>query len=94
MTEQKLIIGYQTALDFWRAARAASSDLQEPEAVGRTYGRLPQDVGSRAARHRAAWRRRPDRRCCPQEVRAGKEPARDPSFLLRTHVFPQPLLYR
>ena len=88
MAEQKLIIGYQTALDFWRAARVASSDLQEPEAVGRTYGRL------RAARHRAAWRRRPDRRCCPQEVRAGKEPARDPSFLLRTHVFPQSLLYR
>lgn len=50
MAEQKLIIGYQTALDFWRAARVASSDLQEPEAVGRTYGRLPQDVGSRTRR--------------------------------------------
>ena len=50
MAEQTLIIGYDTALSFWRAARVASSILQEPEMVGRTYGRLPQAATALARR--------------------------------------------
>lgn len=50
MAKQQLIVGYDTALEFWRETRATSSELQELEGEGRTYGRLPQTVTTIARR--------------------------------------------
>ena len=48
-----IIIGYESALEFWRSVRAAGGDASGmDEAVGRTYGRLPlgpRELASRAA---------------------------------------------
>lgn len=50
MAKHQLIVGYDTALEFWRETRATSSELQELEGEGRTYGRLPQTTTSIARR--------------------------------------------
>lgn len=86
MAEQTLIIGYNTAIEFWRAARVASSSLQEPETVGRTYGRLPQTPTSLARRAIELLGAE-----APIDVVAPKVGARMKSPLIRAHSCAAPL---
>lgn len=54
MREDRLIVGYESALDFWRATRAAASVQHVLEPSGRTYGALrpspPPSLSERASR--------------------------------------------
>lgn len=86
MAEQTLIVGYNTALEFWRAARVASSSLQEPEVVGRTYGRLPQSPTSLARRAIELLGTE-----APIDVVASKVEARMRSPIIRAHSCAAPL---
>lgn len=86
MAGQTLIIGHNTALEFWRAARVASDNLQEPEVVGRTYGRLPQTPSSLARRAIALCGAEP-----PIDAVAPKAGARMKSRLVRPHSSSAPL---
>lgn len=86
MAEQTLIVGYNTALEFWRAARVASSSLQEPEVVGRTYGRLPQSPTSLARRAIELLGAE-----APIDVVASKVEARMRSPIIRAHSCAAPL---
>lgn len=49
---QKMIVGYESALEFWRRARAASLTPAEDDAMGRVYGARqldPAELSARAA---------------------------------------------
>lgn len=50
MREDRLIVGYESALDFWRATRAAASVQHVLEPSGRTYGALRPPLSERASR--------------------------------------------
>lgn len=43
-----MIVGYETALNYWRVTRTASVSQQVPDPEGRVYGALPLSVSERA----------------------------------------------
>ena len=47
---QKMIVGYESALEFWRRARAASLTPAEDDLTGRIYGARPLDPAELSAR--------------------------------------------
>lgn len=50
MREDRLIVGYESALGFWRATRAAASVQHVLEPSGRTYGALRPSLSERVRR--------------------------------------------
>lgn len=50
MGERGLVIGYESALAFWRRARAGAAGADEGEPIGATYGRGRPSAGELAAR--------------------------------------------
>ena len=48
MSERRLVVGYESALDFWRAVRAAAAERDVLEPTGKTYGARPLTLSERA----------------------------------------------
>ena len=48
MGERRLVVGYESALDFWRAVRVAAAERDVLEPTGKTYGARPLTLSERA----------------------------------------------
>ena len=63
---RELIVGFQTALDFWRSARIAEGGIAWLESEGRIYG--ARDLTLREQAQRPVSRRGPHRRRCRKSL--------------------------
>lgn len=79
--ERRLIVGYQSAVDYWRATRVASPDKDESEFGSKVIGALPLTSAEQVARDESVLCGGASRCCVPHSFRQAQQQARGQPFV-------------